>query len=80
MKEIRKSSPKRVESFRNLVKEIALASFQNPDMSIFYRGQKREHFVNEPFCSLYPSILRNFRDSQIKRRLFLDRRYLILEK
>lgn len=79
-REVRKSSPKRVLKFQTLVKEIASASFQNPDMSIFYRGQKSEHFVNKPFCSLYPSILRNFRGSKIKRRLFLDRRYKILEK
>ena len=76
--EVRKSSPKRIHSFQRLVKEIASISFQNPDLSIFYRGQRCEHFVNKPFCSVYPSILRNIRSSRIKRRLFLRRRYEIL--
>ena len=80
VREVRQSQPKHVESFRDLVKEIASISFQNPDMSIFYRGQKKEYSVKKPFCSLYPSILRDFTKSKIRRRLFLDKRYKILKE
>jgi hypothetical protein len=78
--QLRKSKPKHVKTYRMLVKKIAAISFQNPSFSIFYRGQKKEYFINSPFCSVYPSILRDYGNSRIKRRLFLDRRYEILHK
>jgi len=77
--EIRQSLPKPVRSFRALVKEIAKISFNNPDLAIFYRGQKREHFVTRSYTSAYPSILRNLKGRRPSR-LFLSQRYEILYK
>lgn len=77
--EVRASRPKVVTSFSQLVEEIAEISFRNPEFAIFYRGQRTEHFVNEDYCSIYPSILRNLRGSR-SRRLYLSQRYEILKK
>ena len=78
-KEIRLSSPQPVRSFRALVKEIANISFHNPDMALFYRGQKREHFISKNTTSSLPTILRNFKGQRPNHRL-LSQRYLILNK
>lgn len=77
--EVRASQPKVVTSFSQLVEEIAVISFHNPEFAIFYRGQRTEHFVNGGYCSIYPSILRDLRVSG-SRRLYLPQRYEILEK
>ncbi|WP_456445910.1 FRG domain-containing protein [Thiolapillus sp.] len=79
VRDIRQSRPKIVRSFRTLVKEVAKISFNNPDLAIFYRGQRKEHFVKEGYASAYPSILRNIKSSR-KSRLYLNERYDILNK
>ena len=79
VKEIRQSFPKPISSFRTLVKEIAKISFNNPDLAIFYRGQRGEHFVTEDYTSAYPSILRDLKGRRSSR-LFLSQRYEILRK
>ena len=79
VRELRQGFPKPVSSFRALVKEIAKISFNNPDLAIFYRGQKREHFVTRRYTSAYPSILRNLKGRRSSR-LFLSQRYEILNK
>ncbi len=80
VREIRESAPRHVSNFRSLVKEIANISFNNPDLAIFYRGQKREHFVTKNKTSAYPSILRNLKNQTSSSRLFLSQRYEILNK
>ena len=79
VREIRESDTKPVSTFRALVKEMAKISFNNPDLAIFYRGQKREHFVTKNKTSAYPSILRNLKNRSSSR-LFLSQRYEILNK
>ena len=79
VREIRQSLPKPTSSFRALVKEIAKISFNNRDLAIFYRGQRREHFVTERCTSMYPSILRDLKGRRSSR-LFLPKRYEILNK
>lgn len=79
VREIRESEPKPVRTFKALVKQMAEISFNNPELSIFYRGQSREHFISNEKTSSYPSILRNVKN-QSKSRLFLSERYEILKK
>jgi len=79
VRDIRQSLPKSIRSFRILVKEIAEISFNNPALAIFYRGQRKEHFVGNNDTSVYPSILRELlmRESS---RIVLSERYKILYK
>jgi len=45
VKETRSSSPKFVQTYCDLVREVAIISFNNPSLSLFYRGQRKEHTV-----------------------------------
>jgi len=56
--EICRSNPKSVKSFQDLVKEIAVISSNNPDLNLFFRGQRREHTIKDRGTSLYPPIFR----------------------
>jgi len=77
--EICKSDPKLVETFRDLVEEIAVISYKNPDLNLFYRGQRVEHTIKNRGSCLYPSIFRKGKDG-LRVRDVLEPRYDILAK
>ena len=56
--EVRTSKPKLVHSFPSLIEAVARVSYHNPDLSLFYRGQRREHLAGNEGSSIYPSIYR----------------------
>jgi hypothetical protein len=56
------SVPKRVASYSDLIREVAVISYRNPGMFLFYRGQHREHYVapgHVHVTAIPPSIYRN---------------------
>jgi hypothetical protein len=77
--DIQKNNPKSVHTYRELVKEVATISFNNPELNIFYRGQRREHKIGDRGTSLYPPI---FRKGNEKKRVrdVLNARYTKLQK
>lgn len=78
-KDIRKSDPYEVNSFRFLVKKIAQISFHNPEWSLYYRGQNEDFENRRGLSSLYPSIYRSSDGLLVSERI-LRRRFLILLK
>jgi hypothetical protein len=78
VRDVRSSRPRKISTFQEMVNEIAEISFKNPDLAIFYRGQRREHFVTDRNTSAYPSILRS--KPSLGSRLHLHERHRILEK
>ncbi len=62
--DICKSQPKSVQTYRDLVREIARISFNNPELNLFFRGQRTEHTIQDRGSSLYPPIFRNGKGSQ----------------
>ncbi len=79
VREIRKSSPASIRSYRSLVNKVAEIAFNNPQLALFYRGQQREHESKQYGTSLYPAIYRKKTDSR-KSSEFLEERYAILDK
>jgi len=57
-KNIRLSKAKKVATFRELVKIVASISYNNPEYSLFYRGQEKDYKLMSGASSLYPSIYR----------------------
>lgn len=57
-REIRMSMAKEVGSFRELVKILASISYNNPEYSLFYRGQAADYELRSGASSMYPSIYR----------------------
>lgn len=76
--EICKSNPKPVETFRDLVKEIAVISSNNPDINLLFRGQRREHKIKNRGTALYPSIFR--KEDKARVRDVLKSRYDLLTR
>ena len=64
--EICKSNPKLVETFPDLVKEIAVISSNNPDVNLLFRGQRREHKIKNRGTALYPSIFRKKDNARVR--------------
>lgn len=58
-KEIRESSPAKINSFRDLVQAVAKIANHNPDYSLFYRGQERDYKLKSGASSFYPTIFRS---------------------
>lgn len=52
-----RSTTIRIETFHELVMEIAELSYKNPEVMLFYRGQNKNH-VKTKYSTLYPSIYR----------------------
>jgi len=64
--EIASKEPIMINSFEELVKEVAILSFRNKDYLLFYRGQN-ENYVNQAGnSSFYPSIYRTNREKLSK--------------
>ena len=79
VREIRKSTPVKVPSYRSLVNKVAEIAFNNPELALFYRGQQREYESTKFGTSIYPSIYRQKSESR-KSREVLEERYEILNK
>ena len=60
-----RSSTIKVETFHDLIMEIAELSYKNPDVMLFYRGQNN-NFVKKKYSTLYPSIYRSDNAENIK--------------
>lgn len=63
----------RIETFHELVMEIAELSYKNPEVMLFYRGQNKNH-VKTKYSTLYPTIYRSTNKREI------DFEFKILEK
>lgn len=60
-KDIRKSCPKFISNYKDLVKEIAIIATQNKDYSLFFRGQNKDYTNIANQSSMYPTIFRGRR-------------------
>ena len=47
VREVRTSSPRRVTTFPQLVEQMARVSYNNPEYSLFFRGQQQDYTVEE---------------------------------
>jgi len=77
--EICKSRPKPVQTYKDLVHEIAVISSRNPELNIFFRGQRTEHKIRGRGSSLYPPIFRKGR-SNVRVKDVLEARYNTLKE
>lgn len=82
--DILKSNPKKVDTYQELIREIATISFNNPELNLFFRGQRIEHAFDEHKqkdrgTSLYPPIFRR-RNEERRVRDVLNERYKKLQK
>lgn len=59
-----RSTPIQIESFHDLVIEIAELAYNNPDIMQFFRGQK-ENIINKKYSTLYPNLYRNDRKNDV---------------
>ncbi|WP_455490045.1 FRG domain-containing protein [Granulicatella sp.] len=53
-----RSNTIKVETFHDLIMEIAELSYKNPDVMLFYRGQNH-NYLKKKYFTLYPSIYRS---------------------
>ena len=56
--DIRESQPYRVDTFIDMVKFIAELANENPDYSLFFRGQGKDYAIESGASTFYPSIFR----------------------
>lgn len=54
-----RSNTIKVETFHDLIMEIAELSYKNPDVMLFYRGQNH-NYLKKKYSTLYPSIYRSY--------------------
>lgn len=79
VREVRRSEPAKVRTFKEIVHEVAKIACNNPGLALFYRGQKREHKSTVYGTSLYPSIYRKLGHNRPIGRVLEDR-YFVLDK
>lgn len=78
-RDIRKSECKFVKSFKELVEAMAKISYNNPDHTLFYRGQDADYQDEYQNSSLYPRIYRTIHNKSLLRKIS-DKRFNDLEK
>ncbi len=54
-----------IETFHDLIMEIAELSYKNPDVMLFYRGQNN-NYIKTKYATLYPTIYRSNSEKDIK--------------
>ncbi len=59
VEDVRKSTASPVSTFSELIKHIAHISYRNPQYSLFFRAQAKDHRNSQDSSSLFPSIYRN---------------------
>ena len=65
--EIRKSAPRQVPTYRDLVRLVARILYYNRHQSLFFRGQAREHVDANSRASVLPSIYRGVKSRRVSR-------------
>ena len=76
IEEILKSKPKRVETYDELVKDVAQILHRNRNYVLFYRGQSNDYKVEDK-TTILPSI---YRKKPGEKRLMLQKRFKTLEQ
>ena len=59
-----RSNTIKIETFQDLVMEIAELSYKNPDVMLFYRGQN-SNYIKKKYTTLYPTIYRSNNEKDI---------------
>ena len=77
--EVRNGAPLLVEDYPSLVRAMAQISFQNPELSLFYRGQNRDHVNGNGESSLMPAIYRDW-GSGHEKKTTMERRFDALDR
>lgn len=72
--EIKKSKPKRVDSYDDLVKDVAQILHRNRNLTLYYRGQSNDFRNHDGRTSILPTIYRK----KGKSRLMLKKRFDLL--
>lgn len=75
--EVLKSAPKRVETYDDLVKDVAQILHRNRNYVLFYRGQSNDYKTDDGKTTILPSIYRKKPD---KKRLMLKERFETLQQ
>lgn len=70
--EILKSHPKKVESYDQLVRDVAQILHRNRNLTLFYRGQSKDYKNNKGFSTILPSI---YRKPQNVQKIMLKERF-----
>lgn len=65
---VRTSEPKLIKRYQDLVEEIAIISFNNPDQNLYYRGQNKDYKNSSGGTSIYPSIMRRLKRTELGRK------------
>jgi len=73
LEEILKSNPKRVESYDDLVRDVAQIMYHNRNLTLFFRGQTKD-YKDDEYTTIMPSIYR----TKNSERLMLKNRFEIL--
>ena len=60
-----RSNTIKIETFQDLVMEIAELSYKNPDVMLFYRGQN-SNYIKKKYTTLYPTIYRSNNEKDIR--------------
>jgi hypothetical protein len=71
--EIRKSEPRGVRDFRILVRKMAYISYNNPEWTLFFRGQHEDKKNKSGLTSLYPSIYRSRGGLLLRKKRVIER-------
>lgn len=79
VREVRASDALSITSFRELVEAVARITFENPDYSIFYRGQSEDILNTENETTILPSLYR-VKTGRIIRTSSYEKRIEDLEK
>lgn len=60
-----RSNTIRINTFQDLIMEIAELSYKNPDVMLFYRGQN-SNYIKTKYTTLYPTIYRSNNEKDIR--------------
>src|SRR5215831_11271076 len=74
--EILKSSPKKIERYTDLMKDVAHLLHHNRQFTLFFRGQSKDHLDKDGKTTILPGI---FRRKPGETKLFLKERFEQLE-
>lgn len=73
--DILKSNPKRVETYDDLVRDVAQIMYYNRNLTLFFRGQSKD-YANDNSTIIKPSI---YRKKPNEKRIMLKERFVLLQ-
>src|SRR5690554_2717364 len=76
LEEVLKSNPKLVETYDDLVRDVAQIMYHNRNLTLFYRGQSNDYKDDDGRTTIKPSI---YRKKQTEKRVMLKERFIILK-